>query len=55
MKRHAWRFYVLLIYAPSLLIGAVLSVFMLPLVIGWIASNDLLKWTSSRIDKEASK
>lgn len=55
MKKHVWRFYVLLIYAPSLLIGAVLSVFMLPIVIGWIASNDLLKLTINRIEKEASK
>ena len=54
MREFVWHFYVAFIYIPALLIGSVLSVLMLPIVIGWIAANDLFDWSRNRIEKEVS-
>lgn len=54
MSGSAWRFYVVFVYFPALLIGAALSVVMLPIVIGWTAANDLFDWSHKRIEREVA-
>lgn len=53
MKEFVWRFYAVCIFFPALLIGAVLSFVMLPIVIGWMTANQLFDLSRKRIEKEA--
>lgn len=52
IKKILFRTYVITVYAPSFVIGTVLSVFLMPLAFGWMFANEIIERTDTKLKEE---